>query len=184
MYIWRFFSKKITFLGLICPVCVWCTAAVAFFFGKKSVPGFCMPCVCVMHCRRRFFFGGKSVPGIFMPCVCVMHCRRRFFIGKKGVPGIPKLFLRSRPSDPCKSRVDLNRRRDCTTARQTVEVVTSRCLAMVAFSIIRVANWIASGLVAQKNVFIVFLWFFSWACLERQKRKNHKKALHEKTILI
>ena len=26
------------------------------------------------------------IPGIFMPCVCVMHCRRRFFFGKNGVP--------------------------------------------------------------------------------------------------
>ena len=31
-------------------------------------------------------FGGKNdVPGIFMPCVCVMHCRRRFFFGKSDV---------------------------------------------------------------------------------------------------
>ena len=25
-----------------------------------------------------------------MPCVCVMHCRRRLFFGKNGVPGISK----------------------------------------------------------------------------------------------
>ena len=60
----------------------------ALFFGKNNVPGICMPCVCVMHCRRRFFFGKNGVPGIFMPCVCVMHCRRRFFFGKNDVPRI------------------------------------------------------------------------------------------------
>ena len=55
----------------------------ALFFRKNGVPGICMPCVCVMHCRRRFFFRKSDVPGIFMPCVCVMHCRRRFFVRKK-----------------------------------------------------------------------------------------------------
>ena len=59
-----------------------------FFFGKSDVPGFVPPCVCVMHCRRRFFFGKNDVPGIFMPCGCVMHCRRRFFLGKNYVPRI------------------------------------------------------------------------------------------------
>ena len=27
-----------------------------------------------------------ALSGIFMPCVCVMHCRRRFFFGKNDVP--------------------------------------------------------------------------------------------------
>ncbi len=59
-----------------------------FFFGKNDVPGIFMPCVCVMHCRRRFFFRKSDVPGIFMPCVCVMHCRRRSFWGKmRGIEG-------------------------------------------------------------------------------------------------
>ena len=39
-----------------------------------------------MHCRRRFFGGSNDVPGFFVPCVCVMHCRRRFFFGKNEVP--------------------------------------------------------------------------------------------------
>ena len=34
-----------------------------------------------------FFSEKNDVPGIFMPCVCVMHCRRRFFFGKNDVPG-------------------------------------------------------------------------------------------------
>ena len=53
----------------------------SFFFGTNYVPGIFMPCVCVMHCRRRFFFRKNCVPGIFMPCVCVMS--RRFFSEKK-----------------------------------------------------------------------------------------------------
>ena len=32
------------------------------------------------------------MPGIFMPCVCVMHCRRRFFFRKNDVPEICMLF--------------------------------------------------------------------------------------------
>ena len=27
-----------------------------------------MPCVCVMHCRRRFFFGKNDVPWLFVTC--------------------------------------------------------------------------------------------------------------------
>ena len=101
-----------TFLVFVCPVCVRCRCRRRFFFGKydvpgnlyalclcdalpqalflfgkNDVPGICMPCVCVMHCRKRFFFGKNDVPGICMPCVCVMHCRRRFFFGKNDVPG-------------------------------------------------------------------------------------------------
>ena len=45
-----------------------------FFFGKNDVPGIFMPCVCVMHCRRRFFFRKNDVPVIFMPCVFLESC--------------------------------------------------------------------------------------------------------------
>ena len=57
------------------------------YITSAALSGTFMPCVCVMHCRRRFFFGKNDVPGIFMPCVCVMHCRRRFFFRKSDVPG-------------------------------------------------------------------------------------------------
>ena len=79
-------------------LCVCDALPQALFFGKNDVPGIFMPCVCVMHCRRRFFFGKNDVPGIFMPCVCVMHCRRRFFFGKSDVP---EIFM------PCNSPVEV-----------------------------------------------------------------------------
>ena len=47
---------------------------LAYYGWLAYCDGIFMPCVCVMHCRRRFFFGKNDVPGIFMPCVCVMHC--------------------------------------------------------------------------------------------------------------
>ena len=61
--------------------------AAGNYITSAALSGIFMPCVCVMHCRRRFFFGKNDVPGICMPCVCVMHCRRRFFFGKNGPPG-------------------------------------------------------------------------------------------------
>ena len=42
-------------------------------------------CVCDAL-PQALFFGKNDVPGIFMPCVSVMHCRRRFFFRKNGVP--------------------------------------------------------------------------------------------------
>ena len=60
----------------------------ALFFGKSDVPGFVMPCVCVMHCRRRFFFGKSDVPDIFYTlCVCDALPQALFF-RKNDVPGI------------------------------------------------------------------------------------------------
>ena len=41
---------------------------MALFSGKNNVPGIVMPCVCVMHCRRRFFFGKNDVPWFFVTC--------------------------------------------------------------------------------------------------------------------
>ena len=42
--------------------------------SRSWIPGIFMPCVCVMHCRRRFFFGKNDVPEIFMPCVYGFSC--------------------------------------------------------------------------------------------------------------
>ena len=41
---------------------------MAFFSEKNDVPDIFMPCVCVMHCRRRFFFGKNGVPWFFVTC--------------------------------------------------------------------------------------------------------------------
>ena len=60
--------------------------AAGNYITSAALSGIFMPCVCVMHCRRRFFFGKNDVPGFVMPCVCVMHCRRHFFFGKNDVP--------------------------------------------------------------------------------------------------
>ena len=43
-------------VGDFYALCVCDALPQAFFFEKNDVPGICMPCVCVMHCRRRFFF--------------------------------------------------------------------------------------------------------------------------------
>ena len=48
--------------------------AAGNYITSAALSGIFMPCVCVMHCRRRFFFGKNDVPGIFMPCVYGFSC--------------------------------------------------------------------------------------------------------------
>ena len=78
-----------TFLGFVCLVCVWCTAAGAFFPEKWrswDLYALCVWCTAAGY----FFFWKNGVPGIFMPCVCVMHCRRRFFwYSPRRIPSSP-----------------------------------------------------------------------------------------------
>jgi hypothetical protein len=39
--------------------------------------------VCVCDALPQALFWGKNdVPGIFVPCLCVMHCRKRFLAEK------------------------------------------------------------------------------------------------------
>ena len=42
--------------------------AAGNYITSAALSGIFMPCVCVMHCRRRFFFGKNDVPEICMPC--------------------------------------------------------------------------------------------------------------------
>jgi hypothetical protein len=45
-------------------------------------------CVCDALPQALFFSEKNEVPVILMPCVCVMHCRKRLFFSKNDVPGI------------------------------------------------------------------------------------------------
>ena len=53
--------------------------AAGNYITSAALSGIFMPCVCVMHCRRRFFFGKNDVPGFFMPCVCDALPQALFF---------------------------------------------------------------------------------------------------------
>ena len=50
-----------------------------------------MPCLCVMHCRRRFYFEKVDVPGFCMPCngpvEVFLRAAGAFFSGKTTFPG-------------------------------------------------------------------------------------------------